>query len=65
MKNNGEACTTCRECIRDEDLGPKIDLGKKKAEFEFHVESVGIYTPDELVIEALAKLKEKAVFWHD
>ena len=65
IKNNGEACTTCRECIRDDRFAQKIDLGKKKAEFEFHVESVGIYTPDELVIEALAKLKEKAVFWHD
>lgn len=42
-----------------------MDLGKRKDEFEFHVESVGIYTPDELVIEALSKLKEKAVFWHD
>jgi len=29
------------------------------------VESVGIYTPDELVVEALSKLKEKAVFWYD
>ena len=63
--NRGEACTTCRECIRDERFTDRIDLGKRKEEFEFHVESVGIYTPDELVIEALAKLKEKAVFWHD
>ena len=63
--NRGEACTTCRECIRDERFTDRIDLGKRKEEFEFHVESVGIYTPDELVIEALAKLKEKAVFWYD
>ena len=63
--NGGEACTTCRNCIRDERFTNKIDLGKRKEEFEFHVESVGIYTPDELVIEALAKLKEKAVFWYD
>ena len=65
VKNNGEACTTCRECIRSDKFASKVDLGKKKTEFEFHVESVGIYTPDELVIEALAKLKEKAVFWYD
>jgi len=65
VKNGGIACTTCRECIRDERFAAKIDLGKKKQEFEFHVESVGIYTPDELVVEALAKLKEKAVFWFD
>ncbi len=65
VKDGGIACTTCRECIRDDRFSRKIDLGKKKEEFEFHVESVGIYTPDELVIEALAKLKEKAIFWHD
>jgi len=65
IKNKGEACTTCRECIRDDRFAGRIDLGKKKAEFEFHVESVGIYTPDDLVIEALSKLKEKAVFWYD
>ena len=65
VKNKGEACTTCRECIRDDRFSQKIDLGKKKEEFEFHVESVGIYTPEELVVESLAKLKEKAVFWYD
>ena len=65
VKNGGVDCTTCRECIRDERFTNIIDLGKKKEEFEFHVESVGIYTPDELVVEALAKLKEKAVFWYD
>ena len=65
VKNGGEACTTCRECIRDERFVDKIDLGKKKEEFEFHVESVGIYSPEDLVIESLAKLKEKAIFWYD
>lgn len=65
VKNKGEACTTCRECIRDDRFASRIDLGKKKEEFEFHVESVGIYKPEELVVEALAKLKEKAVFWYD
>lgn len=65
VKDEGIDCTTCRECIRDDRFKDRIDLGKKKEEFEFHVESVGIYTPDDLVIEALAKLKEKAVFWYD
>ena len=65
VKDGGISCTVCRECIRDERFATRVDLGKKKEEFEFHVESVGIYTPDELVIEALAKLKEKAVFWYD
>jgi hypothetical protein len=31
--------------------------------FEFHVESLGIYKPEQLVIEALLKLKEKATHW--
>ena len=39
------ACTTCRECIRHEKFASRINLGKKKNVFEFHVESLGIYTP--------------------
>jgi len=31
--------------------------------FEFHVESLGNYKPEELMIEALSKLKSKAVHW--
>lgn len=38
-------CTTCRECIRPDKFKDKIDLGKLKDRFEFHVESVGIYSP--------------------
>ena len=56
-------CTTCRECIRPEKFQSAIDLGKIKDRFEFHVESVGIYTPQDIVIEALKKLKEKAHYW--
>ena len=64
---DSEACTTCRECIRHDNgkFEDKIDLGKLKDNFEFHVESVGIYPPEEIVIEALTKLKEKAVFWYE
>ena len=40
-----------------------VDLGKQKDRFEFHVETVGHYRPEELVVEALKKLKEKAVHW--
>lgn len=58
-------CTTCRECIRPEKFREVVDLGKQKDRFEFHVESVGIYKPAELVIEALKKLKEKAIHWLD
>lgn len=53
-------CTTCRECIRSDKFRDKIDLGKLKDTFEFHVESVGTYHPKDIVIEAFKILKEKA-----
>jgi DNA-directed RNA polymerase I and III subunit RPAC1 len=56
-------CTTCRECIRHDKFKDVVDLGKIKDRFEFHVESVGMYNPAELVIEALKKLKDKANHW--
>ena len=58
------ACTTCRECIRHEKFAEKVDLGKRKDVFEFHIESVGIYKPQEIMIESLNELKKKAVFWY-
>ena len=58
-------CTTCRECIRPEKFQDKVLLGKQKDVFEFTVESLGIYKPEEIVLEAISKLKEKAVFWHE
>ena len=60
---NPRRCTTCRECIRPEEMREVVDLGKEKDRFEFHVESVGMYRPEELVVEALKKLKEKATHW--
>ena len=56
-------CTTCRECIRSSKFGDKIELSKIKDRFEFHVESVGQYKPEEIVMEAIKKLKEKAEHW--
>lgn len=58
-------CTTCRECIRHDKFKDVVDLGKIKDRFEFHVETLGqgIYKPEELVIEAIKKLKEKAHYW--
>jgi len=56
-------CTTCRECIRHDKFKDVVDLGKIKDRFEFHVETVGVYKPADLVIEALKKLKEKANHW--
>lgn len=56
-------CTTCRECVRHEKFASKVNVGKLKDSFEFHVESVGIYKPEELMGEALKILKKKAVHW--
>ena len=56
-------CTTCRECVRHEKFENKVDVGKLKDHFEFHVESVGMYAPEKLVFEALKILKSKAVHW--
>lgn len=58
-----EKCTTCRECIRHDKFATRIDLGKKKDVFEFHIESLGIYKPHEIMVEALIKLKSKATKW--
>jgi len=42
-----------------------VDLGKRKDVFEFHVESVGMYKPQDIVTEALDTLKQKAHKWLD
>ena len=62
---NGDKCTTCRECIRHEKFASRVDVGKLKDVFEFHVESVGIYKPEEIVVASFKKLKSKASFWLD
>jgi DNA-directed RNA polymerase alpha subunit len=49
--------------VRSDKFKDRIELAKIKDRFEFHVESVGIYKPQDLVIEALKKLKEKANYW--
>lgn len=60
-------CTTCRECIRNTDeysgFNQKVNLGKRKDVFEFHVESVGMYKPEDIVFQSLIILKEKANKW--
>jgi DNA-directed RNA polymerases I and III subunit RPAC1 len=64
---NERNCTTCRECIRNTDdyagFKDKVNLGKKKDRFEFHVESVGMYSPEDIVFQSLQILKEKANKW--
>ena len=54
---NGRNCTTCRECIRHEKFASKVNLGKRKDVFEFHVESLGMYKPQDIVLQAFRILK--------
>ena len=61
--SNVRSCTTCRECLRNDKFSEKINVGKRKDVFEFHVESVGMYSPQDIVLESLKILKEKANKW--
>ena len=56
---------TSRECLRYEEFASKINYGKRKDVFEFHVESVGMYRPEEIVLEAIGVLRQKAIKWLD
>ena len=65
---NLRACTSCRECIRDESLG--VQLGKVKDHFICKgylvtIESTGILNPREILREAIIVLKTKAREWLD
>lgn len=63
---NPRACTTCRECIRNDKYTDKIKLAKLKNHFEFTVESVGMMKPEDIVTEGISKvLKGKANYWKD
>lgn len=65
---NLRACTSCRECIRDESLG--VRLGKVKDHFickiyVVTIESTGILLPREILRQAILVLKKKARDWID
>lgn len=63
---NARACTTCRECIRDEKYTDKVKLAKVEDHFEFTVESVGQYKPEDIVTEAITTiLKQRAIYWKE
>lgn len=73
--NNIRNCTTCRECIHNPLFKDKIKLGKASDHYEcnnlynlyvfniVHIESVGIYKPEEIFFRALTVLKEKSEMW--
>jgi len=56
---NIRKCTSCRECIRQEKFRDIVDLGKLADHYEFHIESVGMYTPESIFFRAIDVLKQK------
>lgn len=54
-------CTMCRECIRLEGWNERVQLRRKADHFLFSVESTGCLAPEDIVVEAINVLKEKAV----
>lgn len=56
-------CTTCRECIRNDKFKNIVNLGKDAEWYEFHIESVGMYKPEDIWFKALDVLKKKVEMW--
>ena len=52
--------TVSRECLRHEEFKGKVKLGREMNHFIFSVESTGQWDADDLVLQALDILKEKA-----
>jgi DNA-directed RNA polymerase I and III subunit RPAC1 len=62
---NIRECTSCRECIRQEKFKEYIELGKIADHYEFHIESVGMYSPESIFFRAIDVLKNKIKMWHE
>ena len=62
---NIRECTSCRECIRQDKFKDFIELGKIADHYEFHIESVGMYTPESIFFRAIDVLKNKIKIWHE
>lgn len=52
-------CTMCRECIRQDKFNDKIFLGKRRQDYKFIIESVGVLEPQVIFAEAFKALKQK------
>eukprot|EP00615_Pteridomonas_danica_P002955 CAMPEP_0114337430 /NCGR_PEP_ID=MMETSP0101-20121206/6353_1 /TAXON_ID=38822 ORGANISM="Pteridomonas danica, Strain PT" /NCGR_SAMPLE_ID=MMETSP0101 /ASSEMBLY_ACC=CAM_ASM_000211 /LENGTH=267 /DNA_ID=CAMNT_0001469653 /DNA_START=207 /DNA_END=1010 /DNA_ORIENTATION=+ len=52
-------CSVCRECIRLEGWSDKVKLSRVPNHFIFKVETVGMLTPRQIVVESLRILREK------
>ena len=62
---NIRECTSCRECIRQEKFKDYIELGKIADHYEFHIESVGMYSPESIFFRAIDVLKKKIKVCHE
>ena len=62
---NIRECTSCRECIRQDKFKDFIELGKIADHYEFHIESVGMYTPESIFFRAINVLRNKIKIWHE
>ena len=62
---NIRECTSCRECIRQDKFKDFIELGKISDHYEFHIESVGMYTSESIFFRAINVLKNKIKIWHE
>ena len=62
---NIRECTSCRECIRKDKFKEYIELGKIADHYEFHIESVGMYSPESIFFRAIDVLKNKIKICHE
>lgn len=53
--------TMSRECLRHPEFKDKVVLKRVPDHFIFQIESVGFFAPDQIFIEAIKILAEKAV----
>lgn len=53
--------TVSRECLRHDEFKDKVELGRVRDHFIFSIESTGQYDSDEMFIEGVKILKEKAL----
>ena len=52
-------CTMCRECLREDKFNDKLFLGKRRQDYKFTVESVGVIEPQVIFAKAFEVLKQK------
>lgn len=58
---NARYDTMSRECLRHPEFKDKVVLKRVPDHFIFQIESVGFFAPDQIFIEAIKILAEKAV----